>query len=82
MLIFDIGDWVSNVVYGFYVFLLNKMNIDVKFISDWLIIDYCVFDYYWYWIKIGVNFFLNVMVVRRGCSGMDILVVYLYLLSK
>lgn len=29
LLIFDIGDWVSNVVYGFYVFLLNKMNIDV-----------------------------------------------------
>lgn len=26
---FDTGDWVSNVVHGPRVFLLNKMNIDV-----------------------------------------------------
>lgn len=79
---FDTGDWVSNVVHGPHVFLLNKMNIDVKFTSDRLIIDYRVSDYYRHRIKKGVNFPSNVMAVRRGCSGTDILVVYLHSLSK
>lgn len=40
-------------------------------------------DYYQYRIKKGVNFPSNVMAVRRrGCSGTDILVVYLHSLSK
>lgn len=39
-------------------------------------------DYYRYRIKKVVNFPSNVMVVRRGCSGTDILVVYLHSLSK
>lgn len=39
-------------------------------------------DYYRYRIKKVVNFPSNVMVVRRGCSGTDIPVVYLHSLSK